>query len=140
MDRYEKAYGKRPRRAVGAPIETENYRWREPKDFFFIAGGLRWNKGVEWPIEPVSRAGHELRIVGDSPTRKELEELARKKNANVEFLGRVDEKELIDLYSRSRAFIFNAKEEDFEMLPLDAMASGKPVLCVRDGGASRVPQ
>ncbi|MGA1792803.1 MAG: glycosyltransferase [Thermoplasmatota archaeon] len=134
MDRYEKAYGKRPRRAVGAPIETGRYRWKEPEDFFFTAGGLRWNKRVHWQIEAVSRTGHELRIAGDGPARKELEELAVKKKAKVVFLGRLDEKELIDHYSRCRAFIFTAKEEDFGMVPLEAMASGKTVISVNEGG------
>ncbi|MBN1390536.1 MAG: glycosyltransferase [Candidatus Thermoplasmatota archaeon] len=134
MDRYEKAYGKRPRKVVGAPIETEKYRWKEPEDFFFTAGGLRWNKRVDWQIEAVSRTGHRLKIAGDGPARKELEELARKKGADVEFLGMLDDKELVDHYSRCKAFIFTAKDEDFGLVPLEAMASGKPVIAVREGG------
>ncbi|MGA1872849.1 MAG: glycosyltransferase [Thermoplasmatota archaeon] len=134
MDRYEKVYGKRPRRAVGAPIETGRYRCKESEEFFFTAGGLRWNKRLEWQIEAASRSGCELKIAGDGPARKKLEDLAGRRGAKVEFLGRLDEKELIDHYSRCRAFIFTAIEEDFGMVPLEAMASGKPVICVGEGG------
>jgi len=134
MDRYRDAYGKTPRRAVGAPIETHKYSWKEPEDHFFTASGLRWNKRIEWQIKAVARSGHKLKIAGDGPARKDLESVAKREGANVEFLGRVDEKELIDQFSRCMGFIFTAKDEDFGMVPLEAMASGKPVVCVGEGG------
>ena len=66
--------------------------------------------------------------------RPYLEKLAEKSGADVEFLGRVSEDKLVEMYSRCKAFIFSAIDEDFGMTPLEAMASGKPVLCVNEGG------
>ncbi|MFO8051455.1 MAG: glycosyltransferase [Thermoplasmatota archaeon] len=134
MDRYERCYGKRPRASVGAPIETSRYRWSEPEDYLLSAGGLRWNKRIDWLIRAVSETGDRLLIAGDGPERRRLEELAKKKGANADFLGRVDDKGLIDLYSRCRAFLFSARNEDFGMVPLEALASGKPVVSVSEGG------
>ncbi|MEA3558237.1 MAG: glycosyltransferase [Candidatus Thermoplasmatota archaeon] len=134
MDRYENAYGKRPRRAVGAPVKTSLYSCREPEGYFFSAGGLRWNKRVDWQIKAVAKAGVKLKIAGDGPERAKLEGLSRKLGADVEFMGRSDDEELRDAYSRCSAFIFSALDEDFGMVPLEAMASGKPVICVNEGG------
>lgn len=49
-------------------------------------------------------------------------------------LGEVSETELLDLYSRCRGFICTAMDEDFGMTPVEAMASGKPVVAVNEGG------
>jgi len=134
MDRYEKAYGKRPRAAVGAPIDTDKFRHRESEDFFFTASGLRFNKRIDWQIRAAAESDVKLVVAGDGDERRELEKLAGKLHANVEFAGRVGDNELVDLYSRCKAFIFTARDEDFGMVPLEAMASGKPVLCVNEGG------
>ncbi len=133
-DRYERIYGKRPRRSVGAPIRTSKFKWREPEDFYFTAGGLRPNKRVDMQIEAFAGTGERLVIAGDGPEREKLEKLAGSAGADVEFLGRISEEELVDMYSRCKAFIFSAIDEDFGMVPLEAMASGKPVLCVNEGG------
>ena len=134
MDRYENIYGKRPRTAVGAPIRTSKFKWREPEDFYFTAGGLRPNKRVDMQIEAIAGTGEKLVIAGDGPEREKLERLAKRVEADVEFMGRLSEQDLVDMYSRCKAFIFSAVDEDFGMVPLEAMASGKPVLCVNEGG------
>jgi glycosyltransferase involved in cell wall biosynthesis len=72
-----------------------------------------------------------LRIVGDGPYRKELEKMA---NDNVQFTGRLDEKDLITAYEECRAFIFPG-EEDFGIAPVEAQAAGRPVIAFAGGGA-----
>jgi glycosyltransferase involved in cell wall biosynthesis len=58
----------------------------------------------------------------------------------VEFLGRVSNEDLRDLYARCRAFLLPG-EEDFGMTPIEALASGKPVVALGRGGAlETVPQ
>jgi len=134
MKRYENAYGLTPRKAIGAPVDTSKFRYKEPEDFFFTASGLRFNKRIDWQIRAAARAGVKLIIAGDGDERDRLEELSIALRGNVEFLGQVEERVLLDHYSRCRAFIFSAKDEDFGLVPVEALASGKPVICVNEGG------
>ena len=53
---------------------------------------------------------------------------------NVKMLGTVSEEKLVDLYSRCKGLICTDMYEDFGMTPLEAMASGKPVIAVDEGG------
>jgi len=53
---------------------------------------------------------------------------------NVKVMGPVSEKELRELYARCKAFIITSRDEPFGMAPVEAMASGKPVVAVKEGG------
>ena len=70
-------------------------------------------------------------IIGDGPERKRLQKLA---NKNIEFKGFVDDEATVEYYQNCRAFVF-AGSDDFGIAPVEAMAAGKPVLALRDGGA-----
>ncbi|GGL77371.1 glycosyltransferase [Wenxinia marina] len=72
-----------------------------------------------------------LVIVGDGP---DLSRLRAAASANVSFRGRVGAEELTQLYQNCRALIFPA-EEDFGIVPLEAMACGRPVIAYGRGGA-----
>ncbi|MEA3398772.1 MAG: glycosyltransferase, partial [Patescibacteria group bacterium] len=54
--------------------------------------------------------------------------------ANIEFLGRISDKTKFELYSRCQAYI-NPQKEDFGITIVEAMASGRPVIALRKGGA-----
>ena len=91
-----------------------------------------------WPYKQVdslvrwfSATGRRLKIAGAGPEYARLRTLAA---PNVEFLGRVGDAELRELYARCRAFLLPG-EEDFGMTPVEALASGKPVVALGRGGA-----
>ncbi len=67
---------------------------------------------------------------GDHASRY-AENLLKDLPPNVRFLGEVSEGELQDLYARCRGIICTALDEDFGLTPLEAMASGKPVVSYR---------
>jgi glycosyltransferase involved in cell wall biosynthesis len=71
-----------------------------------------------------------LKIAGDGPLRKNLEKAAGR---NIEFLGWVDETRLTELYAGCQALIFPG-EEDFGIVPLEAQATGRPVIGYGRGG------
>jgi len=82
-------------------------------------------------VEAANRLERRLLVVGTGPEERRLRALAR---SHVEFLGWRDDAEVADLYARCRALIFPTVE-DFGITPLEAMASGRPVIALGRGGA-----
>ena len=96
---------------------------------FLCAGGLVPYKRIDLVVEAFRGLEHELWIVGTGPEEKRLKELAPK---NVKFFGKVKDQELAGFYRDCRALIFPGKE-DFGMIPVECMASGRPVIGRYDG-------
>jgi glycosyltransferase involved in cell wall biosynthesis len=92
-------------------------------------------KRIDLLIEAAKREPS-LRVVitGEGPDRERLESLASGLNGQVEFVGRVDDERLADLYSRSLAVYYAPIDEDFGMVPYEAFLSGKPVVTTVDAG------
>jgi len=88
-------------------------------------------KRFDLAIKVFNAIGKPLKIVGDGPERQRLEKLAR---SNIEFLGLVSDYKMPEIYSRAQAVIF-PQVEDFGLVPIEAMASGRPVIAYRGGGA-----
>ncbi|CCD92789.1 putative Glycosyl transferase, group 1 family protein [Bradyrhizobium sp. ORS 375] len=87
-------------------------------------------------IEPIVRAFNampdlELVVAGDGPEAARLKAIA---GPNVTFAGFVPDKQLRDLMTTARAFVF-AAEEDFGIIPVEAQSEGAPVLALGRGGA-----
>ncbi|MGJ5177749.1 glycosyltransferase [Bradyrhizobium oligotrophicum] len=87
-------------------------------------------------IEPIVRAFNtmpdlELVVAGDGPEAAKLKAIA---GPNVRFAGFVPDKQLRDLMTTARAFVF-AAEEDFGIVPVEAQSEGAPVLALGRGGA-----
>jgi len=115
------------------PVDTEKFSFQEHKGSYFItASRLVKNKRIDVLVEAFHHLQDEkLLIVGDGPEIKHLKQLAPK---NVEFLGYQDEASLIYLLQNAKAFLF-ASIEDFGIAPVEAMATGTPVIALGIGGA-----
>lgn len=101
------------------------------EDYFLILSRLQEYKRIDIAIEAFNKNGLPLVIIGDGPDREKLEKMA---NENIKFLGRQSDEVIKDYYAKCRAFIFPG-EEDFGITPLEAQASGRPVLAYAKGGA-----
>ncbi len=116
--------------------------WSEPQGRFrFITvGRLVPYKGVDLTLEAMRRSGAlkacELCVVGDGPHRAHLEALTRQYGleANVQFLGWVDQQRLRQEFARAQAFVFPSLREFGGGVILEAMASGLPAIVVDYGG------
>jgi glycosyltransferase involved in cell wall biosynthesis len=75
-----------------------------------------------------------LKIVGEGPERPRLERAASSRE-QIEFLGRVSNEEVRDLYRRAAVVVFPG-EEDFGIVPVEAQACGRPVVALGRGGAA----
>ena len=87
-------------------------------------------KRFDLAISVFNELGWPLKIIGDGPQKSHLQKIAKK---NIKFLGLISDYKLPSFYSRARAVIF-PQEEDFGIVPVEAMASGRPVIAFRAGG------
>ena len=130
-DKIKHIYG-RPATVIHPPVDTESFDIRDFREsFYLIVSALVPYKKVELAIQAFSRLGLPLKIAGDGPLRSSLEKIA---GPNVEFLGWIDDAQLAELYATCQALIFPG-EEDFGIVPLEAQASGRPVIAYGKGGA-----
>lgn len=101
-----------------------------PGDFFLYCGQLVAYKRADLALEAFNRTGSKLVVVGDGSELRRLQRLAA---PNITFMGRQSADALRDLYARCRALIFPG-EEDFGIVPVEAMAAGRPVIAYGKGG------
>jgi glycosyltransferase involved in cell wall biosynthesis len=122
----------RPADVIYPPVNTELFSVSEKDNgYYLVVSALVPYKRVDLAVEAFNQVGEKLLIVGTGPEKDKLEKMAKK---NVEFLGWQNDKDLTKLYAGCRALIFPGVE-DFGIVPLEAMASGKPVVAYAKGGA-----
>ena len=99
--------------------------------FFLIVSRLVPYKRIDLAVEAFNKLKLPLKIVG---VGSELERLKAMAGKNIEFLGNLTDKELVEYYSGCRALVFPGIE-DFGITILEAQSFGKPVIAFRAGGA-----
>jgi glycosyltransferase involved in cell wall biosynthesis len=107
-------------------------RPREPGSFYLMVGAFAPNKRVDLAVEAFNRLRLPLRIVGQGQDEAKLRRMA---GPTVEFLGPISNASIEELYATARAFVFPGVE-DFGITPVEAMASGLPVIAYGAGGAT----
>jgi len=129
-NRIKKFY-RREAEVIHPPVETNRFRIQgKREDYFLIVSSFAPYKRIDLAIEAFNRIGYPLKIVGSGPEEKKLKSMAK---SNVEFLGWQPDDVVADCYSKCRALIFPG-EEDFGIVPLEAMACGRPVIAYGRGG------
>jgi glycosyltransferase involved in cell wall biosynthesis len=122
---------RREARVIHPPVEVETFYWKQPQDYYLIVSELVAYKRIDMAVRVFAKNGRRLRVVGQGPEYGALKRMA---TSNVEFCGRLSDKELCEMYASCRAFLLPG-EEDFGMTPVEALASGKPVIALGRGGA-----
>ena len=130
-DRIRKYY-ERDSSVIYPPVDTENFSVGTPSDYYLAGGRLVSYKRFDLIVDAFNRTGLKLKIYGDGPLHDDLVRVAK---SNIEFVGRVNDVEKAKLYQGALAFI-NPQEEDFGITAIEAMASGRPVIAYRRGGAT----
>lgn len=134
-----KKYMHRDAEIIYPPIDTLKYKFIKSGDFWLSVNRLYPEKRVELQIDAFRLIPEDkLIIVGSyaegDHAAKYVERIKNNLPKNVELRRSVTDKELIDLYANCKGLITTAIDEDFGMTPVEAMASGKPVIAVNEGG------
>jgi glycosyltransferase involved in cell wall biosynthesis len=116
------------------PVNTEiDFDANQKGEYYLMLGRFLPYKHYDIVIEAFVKNGKSLHIVGSGPDEAKLKALAKGKS-NIVFLGRMNDEEAQEQFKGAKAFIF-ASEDDFGIVPVEAMAAGKPVIAYGRGGA-----
>jgi len=127
-------YWRRDALVVHPPVAIDDFapiRGQPMSDYYLWVGELAPYKRPDIAVEAFSRLGKKLVVIGGPAKEQRL--LARKAGETIIFLGKVPFETLRDYMARCRALIFPG-EEDFGIVPVEAMASGRPVIAFGRGG------
>ncbi|MEH6676982.1 glycosyltransferase, partial [Phenylobacterium sp.] len=125
-------YYRRDADVIPPPVDVENFTSSPSTgDYYLWVGEITQYKRPDIAVEAFRKLGRRLVIIGDGEERKKLEAGAP---ANIEFRGRTSTEELRQTLQECRALIFPG-EEDFGIVPVEAMAAGRPVIAFGSGGA-----
>jgi glycosyltransferase involved in cell wall biosynthesis len=128
--RIRRYWGRRST-VVHPPVALERFRWDQPRDDVYLClCRLVPYKRVDLVIEAFNATGLPLVVIGDGPERQRLEAMA---GPSVQLLGRLPQEQVNSWLARCRAYVY-AGLEDFGIAPVEAMASGAPVIGLGQGG------
>ncbi len=128
-NRIWKAY-RRHSEIIYPPVDIDGFYTGPPGEYYLIVSELVSYKRIADAVRCFTRTGRRLKIAGGGPEYSRLKSMSGK---TVEFCGRVSDSELRDLYAHSRAVVIPG-EEDFGIVAVEALASGKPVIALGKGG------
>lgn len=111
--------------------ELIDFTKQKNNSYYLYVNRLALAKHPELAAKAANQLGIKLKVVGDGAMLKDLKSMA---DNTVEFLGAVDDKHLTELYKNARALIYPVEDEDFGMVPIEAMAFGTPVIAHYSGG------
>ncbi len=127
--RLKRFYG-RDSTIIHPPVETTRFRPGTPGDALLVVSEVVRHKRVHVALEGARRAGVPIQVVGSGPDHEAL----RAAYPEAEFLGRVADPDLVELYARARAVVVPGREE-FGITAVEAQAAGRPVVAAAEGGA-----
>jgi glycosyltransferase involved in cell wall biosynthesis len=117
---------------IAPPMDVDEFQVAATvEDYYLITGRHVAYKRIDLAIDACERLGRRLVVTGSGP---DTDALKRRAGKYTTFVGQCSFAELKTHYARARAFLMPG-EEDFGIAPVEAMASGRPVLAFARGGA-----
>lgn len=128
-----KKFYRRDATVIFPPVDVDSKPLNKNKkgEYFLYVNRLALAKHPEIAIGACSELNAPLKVVGDGKLRESLEEKAGK---TIEFLGAVSDEKLYELYADANALLYPVEDEDFGIVPIEAMGHGVPVIAHNSGG------
>jgi len=134
QQRIKKFY-RRESTVVYPPVQVDKIRQylkpKQKRDYYFYINRLGLQKHPDLAVQACTELNLPLKVAGTGPLLGDLKKMA---GETIEFLGFVSDDELYDLYAGAKALIYPVEDEDFGMVPIEAMAAGSPVIAHKSGG------
>jgi glycosyltransferase involved in cell wall biosynthesis len=137
QDRISKYYGK-PSQVIYSPLNTSLFTFKKFADFYVTVSRLFAEKRIDLIARAFTKMpDKKLVIVGTGPEEQKIKNIISSAK-NITLLSNVDDRELSALYSECFATIFMPFNEDYGLIPIEGMASGKAAIAVNEGGCREV--
>ena len=143
VDRYvanSQTTSERVRRYLGRdstvlhpPVEIDRFSPGPVGAHYVVLAELMAHKRIDVAVEAFTRLGLPLVVVGDGPEGRRLRKLA---GPTVTFTGRIADEQVAEVLAGSRALVVTAVEE-FGIAAVEALAAGRPVIALGEGGRAR---
>jgi glycosyltransferase involved in cell wall biosynthesis len=130
-ERLQEYYGRDAYAVIHPPVDVRRFYTGEPHGYLLVVGELVSHKRIEVALEAARRVGQEIKVVGSGPDAERLKALY---GDSAQFLGRVSDLELAQLYAGALALVMPNIEE-FGITAVEAQAAGRPVVAADGGGA-----
>lgn len=133
--RLTKYWRRKPDAILTPPIHyfDKTIREKESREEYIVAGApFEFNKKGEFLLECIANTDIQLKIIGSGSKEPGLRRRYAKYK-NIEFLGKVSDKEKFEIFSKASCFVMPGIE-DYGIFPVEAMSAGVPVLAYKAGG------
>lgn len=129
-NRIQKYY-RRDSQVIYPPVDVAHIEPQaEHQGYFLVVSRLSYYKRIDLAIKACNQLGLPLKVIG---VGDEYQNLKAMSGPTVELLGWQDDKQKFEYLQNARALIFPG-EEDLGIVPIEAMAAGKPVIAYGKGG------
>lgn len=133
-----KRFYNRDAEVIHPPVQVNKFYQKPHENYYLSVQRIMPEKRVDLQLRVFEQLPNErLLIVGKAEYGTEYQRKISqwiKRMPNVEWLERVSDEELRELYARCKAVIQTPIDEDFGLIPIEGMASGKPCIAVNEGG------
>ncbi len=126
-------YWRREAEVIYPPVDVNRFRVSSENDGYYLwLGKIVQYKRPDLAVEAFNRNGRKLIMLGDG---EQLHSIKRIAKGNISFVGAVDDATVAQYLQRCKALVFTGIE-DFGIVPVEAMACGKPVIAFGQGGVT----